>query len=365
MAHVTYFEGAISDGILPPGAIQIALRTRIAEQPAFSLENIDVTAYPYAALDHDRTPCADALSAWTPDRRESLLDCAGEERLRVKSLRMEVAMCERGEEQVFYEEFMSALGYKHNQQPFRHIARVLPLESLRSAAGTDKLRGYALLAGIAGLLPSPQPGHDRETRTFLRSLWDCWWKYQSEWSAVSMMPSQWRTSGLRPQNNPIRRLAAAAGLFCTTPLIIEQLKVLPTADHAAWFHRAGRLITDTPGLDYWRRRLAFAGEPTCKESALIGQRRAAAILSNVVIPFLAANGVGIERLLDHLPPEQDNALVRQTAHALFGRDHNPAMYRRGLRQQGLLQIFHDFCIGRRTGCPECPLAVALADQQSG
>ena len=36
--------------------------------------------------------------------------------------------------------------------------------------------------------------------------------------------------------------------------------------------------------------------------------------------------------------------IREAAHQLLGPDHNPAMYRSGLRQQGLLQIYFDFCV---------------------
>jgi hypothetical protein len=93
--------------------------------------------------------------------------------------------------------------------------------------------------------------------------------------------------------------------------------------------------------------------------SLIGQERRAAILSNVVVPFLAANGVSVEPLLDSLPPEADNAVVRRTAHALFGHDHNPAFLRNGLRQQGLLQVFHDFCLNTKRGCADCLLVGSL------
>jgi hypothetical protein len=53
--------------------------------------------------------------------------------------------------------------------------------------------------------------------------------------------------------------------------------------------------------------------------------------------------------------------MRETANALFSRDHNPALYAgNGLLQQGLLQIHHDFCLNARAGCANCALAQALA-----
>ena len=95
----------------------------------------------------------------------------------------------------------------------------------------------------------------------------------------------------------------------------------------------------------------------------MGTNRVAAIVSNVCVPFLAALGnrqVMRPAFLRRLPPEENNQIVRQTAHNLLGPDHNPDLYRSGLRQQGLIQIFHDFCLTDRSRCGNCALLKALA-----
>ena len=92
--------------------------------------------------------------------------------------------------------------------------------------------------------------------------------------------------------------------------------------------------------------------------ALVGKDRVSSLLLNVLIPFLAATGEGAAfraGLLDLLPPEQDNTLVRQTAFSLFGQDHAPSLYRHGLRQQGLIQVFQDYCLNDRSRCASCTL----------
>jgi hypothetical protein len=79
-----------------------------------------------------------------------------------------------------------------------------------------------------------------------------------------------------------------------------------------------------------------------------------------VLPLLAATGEDMESLLPALPPEEINSVMRETAHRLFGRDHNPSLYAKsGLRQQGLMQIFHDYCLAERAGCATCTFADAL------
>jgi hypothetical protein len=98
------------------------------------------------------------------------------------------------------------------------------------------------------------------------------------------------------------------------------------------------------------------GGPAGKPAALLGTARAAAIVTNAVIPYLAATGnASMEALYDRLPPEEIGAPARAMANRLFGRDHNPrVLYEHsGLLQQGLLQIFSDFCLNDRSGCAEC------------
>ena len=84
-----------------------------------------------------------------------------------------------------------------------------------------------------------------------------------------------------------------------------------------------------------------------------------AILTNVFIPYRATLAGIPAGLLDQLPREDDNQIVRQTAHFLFGRDHSPSLYHTGLRRQGLVQIFHDFCLIDRSRCATCPFPNAL------
>lgn len=361
VAHVTYTPaaaGAAAAAGLPPAAVSIALREALRADPAFSFENVDVTAYPYGAA-VDRPPCAAALAGWTTDERLALLECAGEERLRAKAARVGAAVAERGAEQALYEEIMAALGYKHNRVPFRRLARLVPVEGLRAEAAGDPLRAYALLLGAAALLPDGSAARrDAETAAFVRALWDRWWKMSSAWEHAAMGAAEWRLSGLRPANHPLRRLAAAAWLFAPARGLAPAFTPSGAAD-AAWLAEARARLLAADGPEYWRRRLSLGGKRLEEDVALLGEARAAAIVSNAIVPCAGAAGCDVAALLPRLPPEHDNSLCRETAHKLFGRDHNPALHRTGLRQQGLLQIFHDFCLANRSACRECPLPAAL------
>lgn len=355
-AHVSYFPPAPGVDRLPPAVVRCALRDALKVDPCFSFDAIDVTAYPYAAVSAERQPCARLLASCSPGQQAEFLSAAGEERLHCKTRRLKAAIDEAGAEQVFYEECMAALGYKNNRAACRQLARILPVELLQAECRQDPLCAYALLLGMGGLLPSKLAARwDTETRRFVRALWDHWWKRQARWEAQRRHAPEWQFSGLRPQNHPVRRLAAAAALFATPRDLPSELMALDCESPSLWMKEAAGRIVGAADMPYWRCRLGLAGRRRERPVALVGKARAAAILTNVVLPLLAALGRDVAHLLDVLPADQDNALVRQTAHALFGPDHNPALYRQGLRQQGLIQIFHDFCLRSRNTCADCLL----------
>ncbi len=362
VAHVTYLPGRVPEPELPPGAIQIALRDDLARNPFFAFENVDLAAYPYGVR-ADPAPCAAALAVGPADVRGELLDAAGEERLRRKAQRMAAAIAERGLDQALYEEVMGALGYKRNRVPFRTLARRVPVERLRADSGGRPSDAFALLLGVSGLLPERMPAKwDDESRRRVRGLWDVWWRRSSEWDALVMDRSAWCLAGQRPQNHPVRRLMAAAALFAGPVDPAARLLEVPLDPAADWVRATIRLFEPRDPDGYWGRRCVFGGAVQAEETALVGTGRAASMLVNVVVPLLAAAGRdGVDRpdFLAALPPEPENALATHMAHRLFGRDHNPALYRSALRQQGLLQILHDFCLDDRSRCATCPLPGAL------
>ena len=364
VAHVTYFSGTVAATSLPDGAIQVSLKDGLAANPFFSFESLDLAAYPYNVRE-PITPCAQVLKTWSPDHVAGLLESAGEERLQGKAARMAGAFPSKAPDQILYEEIMTALGYKNNRAPFRYLAEQFSLENLRQASGGDTLKAYALLMGVAGLLPAQTSARwDAATRFFVRQLWDHWWKHQAAWSARVLRRKNWKLSGLRPPNNPQRRLMLAAILFVNQPDLTQRLTALnvDSPDDALTSIMA---LFQPEANTYWQHRLTFSGKAQAAPVTLVGKRRAVAIVLNVVVPFLAALGNGSvmrPAFLCRLPPEEDNQIIRQTAHNLLGLDHNPALYRSGLRQQGLIQIFHDFCLNDRSRCKDCALMKSLAKE---
>ena len=358
--HVTFFPGTLKADELPPGALQVSLRDALAARPAFSFENIEVAAYPFAAR-AARPPCLELLKTWEAPEKQLVLDAAGHERLRRKAARLAARIETAGPEQALYEEVMAALGYQHNKAPFRLLAERVPLEELLAHASRPG-ELLAILLGVAGLLPPSLASHwDEETRRHVRALWDTWWKHRDRWANRLLARTDWQLRG-RPANHPVRRLAAAAALFSA--------RVSPSSAWAQWAGQHGaravaRITRALQGVSdsYWDHRVSWGVVRAPEAIALIGPDRAQAIAVNVAVPFLATLGKA-EALppdvLAALPRETSNSLVRQTAFNLFGTHHPESLYRTGLRRQGLLQIFHDYCLNDRSRCAACTFPALLA-----
>lgn len=345
--HVTYYASGRAS--LPPGCVEIPMQKPLQAIPAFSFQQIDLAAYPYAARGRT-TACAEILSKLSWEAKAAVLDAAGEERLRQKTIRFSRLLVSSDPGQALYREMLSALGYKHNSRAFRALAENVPLNRLREASGNDPMTAYAILLGCAGLLPKDLSSRNPEACDFIRRIWDIWWRMNSQWTESIMPASSWRLSGLRPTNHPARRLMAAAQLFMDKDELSARLK------QAAGNIDAMRALLMKPSGTFWDHYLSINGQKQKAPVALIGDSRAAAIITNIFIPWLAARGelpVPARTLLDALPCDTPDSTVKMTAHNLFGPVHNPRLYNSGLRRQGLLQIFHDFCLQDRSNCGNC------------
>jgi REP element-mobilizing transposase RayT len=315
--HIVYFQG-----LEIPGLVQISLQETLSFDPRFSFENIDLTAYPYSIPSGDFP-----MAGMHPDQKIQWLESAGEERLRLKAERFAFAMQNKNPEQVLWEELLAALGYKNNKAPFRQLAEILPLARLRALAKTPN-EAYALLLGLSGLLPAnPDPKWPPDTRKFIRTVWDIWWKQSEELKELALKKSSWNLSGIRPANHPVRRLMASAFFAFDTLQLLNHCN----------------LLTQSPS-NHWNTHISW--KTKCAPTALVGQSRANAIVTNILIPFQAATGK-VELNLEKLPVEPSNSIIRQTAHTLFGPDHTPKVYKSALARQGLIQIFHDYVITHR------------------
>jgi hypothetical protein len=288
--------------------------------------------------------CQSPLKNLPEERILSILDAAAKFRLQRKAARLRRGIDNHGRDEALFQEIAGALGYKENKLPFTLLAQRLPLKFLREHTPDTE----ALLFGVAGFLQTPDLDiYAKSTRQYVRNLWDRWWPHRDELQRLILPPKVWRLSGTRPVNHPQRRLAALAALVLNWPSFIKSLS---KSDQNA----PGEFLL---GLEhsFWNFHYTLTAEPSPKKMALIGESRAAEILANVVYPFAFSIGREIWNEFSKLPARLSNRRLATGATRLFGDDPRCTQFLRTVtHQQGLLQIYEDFCLQDNSDCAQCP-----------
>jgi hypothetical protein len=159
-------------------------------------------------------------------------------------------------------------------------------------------------------------------------------------------------------------LAAAATLFSGDDALINRLDEIDAGESGKeWIKKIFAFINTSCQWPFWNQRLLLNSKPSeGQKYQLLGDRRVAAILTNVIIPFYAAENRLPLDIFRNLPAEDISSPMRAAAYYLLGRDHNPALYAtNNLLQQGLLQIYLDFCLPAKTSCQDCRLYDQIRD----
>ena len=302
IAHVTWGCGPDPES-LPPGAVSIWLGRFVTSDPSFSPLQIDIDAYPYSSAPSEPTPC-EVLLGRNPDMAKAVLAKAGRRRLRLKARRIAGRLCASpspdgsSRRQIFYEEVMTALGYKKNETQFRRVAERVPIAALPSDGTAAKT---ALL--VAG-------GFE-----------------------------EWCRAGTRPGNSPERRLECAADVFTSTPtMMLADVRDFSRTDCRA-------MVTMMCGEHCMGRGRAAAILANVVLPFALAEGRAADCPDWLPPEDLSAPvRLTAFRMFgrDHNPS------------ALYSSN--------GLLIQGLLQIRLDNCLRSRIGCHDCELASGVASE---
>ncbi|HWM23657.1 MAG TPA: DUF2851 family protein [Chthoniobacterales bacterium] len=288
--------------------------------------------------------CQAPLKDLSEEQLRCILDAASQFRLQRKAARLRNIVENHGRDEALFQEIAAALGYKENKLAFTLLAQRLPLGFLRKQ-GED---AEALLFGLAGFLGAPDLGvYAGETRGYVRKLWDRWWPHRAGMQRLVLPATLWRLSGTRPLNHPQRRLAALAALTKAWPSLLRSL-AQKTAKSAQEFFLNLR-------HPFWNFHYTLASEPASTEMALIGESRVADILANVLLPLFLAEGHDIWTAYEILPARLSNRRLETGATRLFGGDPRRPLFTKTIaHQQGLLQIYEDFCLQDNSDCAQCP-----------
>ena len=289
--------------------------------------------------------CQAPLRDLPEERVLSVLDAASRFRLERKAARLRALAENHGRDEAIFQELATALGYKQNKLPFTLIAQRLPIAALRKEGD----RAEALLFGIAGFLEAPDLAtYQSDTRVYLRTLWDQWWARRDDLQRLVLPQKLWRLGGARPLNHPQRRLGALATL-------VRDWNALMAALDAPNPVVAVRRLLLGLAHPFWNLHYTLTSDAAPHEIALIGETRVTEILANVVFPWLSARGSDAWSDFQKLPARLTNRRVETAITRLFGDDSRRRTFLRTVvNQQGLLQIYEDFCLQDNSDCAHCP-----------
>jgi hypothetical protein len=272
--------------------------------------------------------------------REVLLGAA-QFRLRRKAATLARLAELHGPDEALYQALAATLGYKNNKLPFTLLAQRLPLKLLR------KTDAAALLFGVAGFLPASDLRHfDAPTRTYLRNLWEQWWPQRAEHERLALAPSLWKLAGQRPANHPQRRLAALAAIIEHWP----RVRALAKSCELRAVHKFFAELHD----DYWDQHYTVTSKPSATRMALVGESRVTEMLMNVLFPLAMHTDPSRWIGCKTIPAVLGNRRVETAAQRLFGEDpRRRTLLKTAAAQQGLLQIYEDFCQRDASDCHHC------------
>ena len=302
--------------------------------------------------------CCGPLRELPREQLAAILQQAALVRLQLKAAQLAARARQCGWEQSLWEGLFAALGYKHNVWPMRRLAELAGSAGGKLSVGSWQAR----LTGWSGLLPAELPRGRSADADYLRRLWDTWWREQEQFTDVILPRMAWRMSGLRPANQPLRRLALAAHWLVDGDL---------TARLEQWFTRDVsdlELAASLLGLfqptadDFWSWHWTLKSPRLKKSQPLLGEARLTDLTVNVILPWLWARAAAgrnprlratAEARFLAWPAGEDNATLRLARERLFAGSPPRGLLQSAAAQQGLLQIVRDFCGTSNALCEHC------------
>ncbi|MEI6872210.1 MAG: DUF2851 family protein, partial [Verrucomicrobiota bacterium] len=283
--------------------------------------------------------CSRTLEGLSVPRIADVLREAAALRFEQKSKKLALSKSAHGAGEALYQAVVSALGYPGNQLGFKLLAQKLPFQRLAEVSDDAE----AMLFGVAGFMPGPDIGGlAGESLLYVKKLWERWWPHRASFHESQIPRNAWCMSGQRPANHPLRRIGTIA------VLLRHWRAVRRLVSERDW--RGLRLVLGRLTHPFWSAHYTFTSKRAANPFALIGEERVDELLINVFLPFSES----WEDLLKMRAPERNSRSRIAAARLLARRLDAWPLLSSAVHQQGILQLYEDFCLRDASNCQGCP-----------
>jgi hypothetical protein len=378
------------EGMPVPG---LCLEKHLPKPWASLIQNFDAEGYPYNSR-CGLGDCGKKVDLTRFPFLHRLLKIAADGRILLKAERLTKERDAVKKE--FYRTLFETLGYHRNKQAMALLQSLVSWdvvqELMRSETPSQRRTLMeAVLFGEAGLLPEPSGEWDGATKSYFKKIVSFWDKYKTRvdsarkakastgfFSFVSSarqsrqkrasdqpQPPVWTYQGVRPANFPLRRLSGLAELLVRLFEFCQRQPFENIFSEIAMGTSSSEPFQNltVPAEGYFADRAQWGGKVFSRPAALIGPNRAQAIWVNAFLPFALSlcrerkdqkTEKTLHRLYHHLPLNEPNGTARLMAHRLLGSEKGRAFpLTKEAQQQGLLQVFQDFCDTKPWACQAC------------
>ncbi|MFA5859015.1 MAG: DUF2851 family protein [Elusimicrobiota bacterium] len=321
---------------------------------SYALPESGVEGYPFTS-ESITGKCGKAVIAENLIRVENIILAAGEARFVIKAETYESILKEkRSIDEVMHYGILECLGYKDNKEAMRSLAK--------------KVTHMQINAVIAG----SEAGSDNKSDNVEKLLLTSAGLMGNIGGNTGKQSVSWVFNNLRPVNYPQRRLAGYAAMVtklaprsvtdCIDMIVEQSIKnnLLPELA----LEELVRIIVQ-PARGYFAERCVYGGREAFPKYAFIGRNRAMVVLSNSVLPVMYVyyksrgkdlSAKYVRRLYRAVPCLELNRRAKLMSCRIFGPVRLKNYHIKSeLQQQGLVQLFHDFCDEKCMRCVSCVL----------
>ena len=316
----------------------------------------NIQKYPYGY-------CASKFSNFSDKTLSVFFEDTGEKRFLEKASIITRDILKDGVETAFLKYFFDSCGYKKNRNEFIELYNRFIEYDIDTLSIEDAV---AVLWGESGLLPDlGTSGLTGKMEMFIENVWQCWWKIRKG----ARDKISWHLSGVRPLNNPHRRIAAIAifiSKFGLKPFVLLLEDFNRISDILDVWKKFKELLVCRDGLwDHY----SDASHILSKSAAVLGETRGLDVMVNVILPFIYAyaNIHSLDAIKEKslavwkiLPAGQSNVVLKICSHRwLIPHERAMRVFNNSAAQQGAMFIHKKFCESGQMNCTKCPIYCLL------